>query len=65
VVSGAVYMVSTNFQTEAVKASVKRIETDVTDMRFQIDEIKPDKHAEAKTLRTIRETIQEEMSRRF
>jgi len=65
VISGAVYMVSTNFQTEAVKASVKRIETDVTDMRSQIDEIKPDKHAEAKTLRTIRETIQEEMSRRF
>jgi outer membrane murein-binding lipoprotein Lpp len=63
VISGAAYMINTNSKTEAVKTSVKRIETDVTDMRSQIKEIKPDQYAEARTLRTIREAIKEEMSR--
>lgn len=63
VISGAVYMINTNSQTEAVQTSVKRIETDVTDMRSQIKDIKPDQYAEARTLRTIREAIKEEMSK--
>jgi uncharacterized protein (UPF0335 family) len=63
VISGAVYMISTNSQTEAVKTSVKRIETDVTDMRSQIKGITPDQYSEARTLRTIREAIKEELSK--
>jgi len=56
VISGAAYLINTDSKTETVKASVKRIES-------QIDEIKPGKYAEARTLRTIREAIKEEMSR--
>jgi len=61
IISGAAYIIATNSKTELVQTSVQRIETDVTNMRSQINEMKPAKHAEEKTLKTIREAIKEEL----
>lgn len=63
VLSGAAYVIRTDSKTQAVKASVGRIEEDISTVKSQVDGMQKDTpYAERRALAVIRETIKEEMA---